>query len=105
LRILYFYKPSYWQAAPLVPWFVWGMLPLTLANVLIWNLLARARYAIVPWLMVVVAVYCTVLRTFCQNSLLSVVQNLGVFSLITLAVAAWFTWKKTEKASSFQVQG
>jgi hypothetical protein len=25
------------------------------------------------------------------------VQNLGVFSLITLGVAAWFTWKQTEK--------
>lgn len=104
LRILYFRNSAYWQAAPLVPWFVWGMLPLTLANVLIWNLLARARYAIVPWLMVVMAAYCTAM-SYCQNSLLSVVQNLGVFSLITLGVAAWFTWKQMEKGSRFKVQG
>jgi len=96
LRILYFSRPELWQAAPLVPWFVWGMLPLTLANVLIWNLLARARYAIVPWLMVVMAAYGTAM-SYCQNSLLSVVQNLGVFSLITLGVAAWFTWKQPQK--------
>jgi hypothetical protein len=95
------YKPIYWQAAPLVPWFVWGMLPLTLANVLIWNLLARARYAIVPWLLVIMAAYCTAM-SYCQNSLLSVVQNLGVFSLITLGVAAWFTWKKPKKSFKFQ---
>ena len=35
LRIMFFNKPDLWVSAQLVPWFMWCMLPVTLANVLI----------------------------------------------------------------------
>ena len=49
---------KYIAAAPLIPWFTWCMLPLTVSNVLVNNLMARQRYGMVPWLVGVAAAYC-----------------------------------------------
>lgn len=57
LRIIYFRNAIYWKSAPLVPWIAWALLPLIVANVLINNLLARARFRIVPWILFVAAIY------------------------------------------------
>ncbi len=57
LRVIYFGKPLYWQAAPLVPWFAWALLPLIVANVLINNLLAAGRFGVVPWVLAVGVLY------------------------------------------------
>ncbi len=100
LRVVY--DSSYLVIKPLVPWFAWCMLPLTLANVLINNLLARERFRIVPWLMLVAAGYAGAL-VICAHRLAhapplvafkGVVQILGLFSTILLAVAIGFTWRK-----------
>lgn len=98
LRIIY--EPEYLRVAPLVPWFAWCMLPLTLANVLVGNLLARGRFAAVPWLVLVAIGYgaTLVLRVPAfkaaeqEVAFRMVIQTLGGFSLLLLAVAAWFTW-------------
>jgi O-antigen/teichoic acid export membrane protein len=99
------YGPSFYEIAPLVPWFAWCMLPLTLANLLISNLMARERYSAVPWLVLVAAGYgCSLLglgNVYVEagkGAFKLVVQTLGVFSLLLLAVAAWFSWRK-EKPS------
>lgn len=100
LKILYYFQPEYWSSSPLVPWFVWCMLPLTLANVLINNLLARGRFACVPWLLLVAVAYgaALVMRAgaFAQAEIFTafkmVVQTIGIFSVLLLAVAAFFTW-------------
>ena len=42
LRLMYFSNREMWEAAPLVPWFAWALLPLTVSNVLVQNILARA---------------------------------------------------------------
>ncbi len=91
IRILY--NASFLGIAPLVPWFAWCFLPLTLANVLINNLLARQHFEVVPWLLVVAVGYGCALMYFHQ-SFLSVVQTLGAFSLLQLTVATWFTWRR-----------
>jgi O-antigen/teichoic acid export membrane protein len=99
LQIIYFRDASYWQASPLVPWFAWSLLPLILANVLISNLLARERFAVVPWLVLLGAGYVATL-VFLKPQLLAlepvvalrrVVQTLGVFNVLILAVSAWFS--------------
>jgi len=77
--------------ASLIPWFVWCMLPLALANVLINNLLARERYGAVPYLMIVAAGYAAALSHF-NGSFVNVIQVMGLFSLLMLGVAAGFTW-------------
>ncbi len=88
------------MAPPLVPWFAWCMLPLTLATVLINALLARAQFRAVPWL-VAVAIGYGVALYFRHETFLMVIQTLGIFSSLMLGVCAWFTWgRKTQTPNS-----
>ncbi|MEO6181835.1 MAG: hypothetical protein ABIP76_01725 [Verrucomicrobiota bacterium] len=75
----------------LIPWFVWCMLPLALANVLLNNLMARKQFRVVPYLLLVVASYFTTL-TLAGTSFVRVIQILGIYNLVFLAVVAAFTW-------------
>lgn len=99
LRLVFFSKPAFWAAAPLVPWFAWAMVPLTLANVLINNLLARERFQVVPWLVAVGVAYLLLL--FAARTWLPTLEPLlalrlllaltGVCGILLAAAAAWFT--------------
>lgn len=103
LRLVYFSKPEFWSAAPLVPWFAWALLPLTLANVLINNLLAREQFRVVPWVMAVGTLYLATLglgkgwlttlepEVACRW-LLSLTGGCG---LLLLVIAARFTPRAT----------
>jgi len=101
LRIIYFSKPAYWDAAPLVPWFAWCLLPLVLANVLVSNLLARDRFAVVPWLVLSAAGYAAALGALKPHLLgmdhlqgfRTVIQTFGTFNLLLFGVAGLFTWR------------
>jgi hypothetical protein len=76
--------------------------------VLIGNLLARQRYQAVPWLMLVAAAYGAALMVqapaFQAAELFTafkmVVRTIGGFSLLLLAVALWFTWRKQPGAQT-----
>ena len=106
LRVIY--PPEYLAIEPLVPWFAWCVLPLTLSNVLINNLLARGRYAVVPWLVTVALGYAATLVIISGRIDISaelpafktIVSVLGTFGLIVLAVCCWFTWRTTEHGQS-----
>jgi len=94
-------------SAPLVPWFAWGMLPLTLATVLINSLMAQARFAAVPWLLTVAGGYAltlylrlSALANPTEKQFLIVIQTLGIFSLLLLGVCAWFTWGAKPKSET-----
>jgi O-antigen/teichoic acid export membrane protein len=99
------WRTKYLASAPLIPWFVWCMLPLTLANVLVGNLLAHERFAAVPWLLLVAAGYGVTLWLRVPAfqaaeqwiAFKMIVQTLGIFSLLLLAVSAWFTWGPAAK--------
>jgi uncharacterized membrane protein len=52
-----------WAAAPLVPWLVWAMLAYALANVLVSNLIARSRWDVVPWVVLVAVAYVVAFRS------------------------------------------
>ena len=95
-------------STPLVPWFAWSMLPLTLSNVLISSLMARSRFAAVPWLVLVALGYGVALALVgshagtladTQAGLRQMIQTLGAFNLLLFGVCAWFTWgnKNSEK--------
>jgi O-antigen/teichoic acid export membrane protein len=88
LRILS--RENFIGSAWLVPWFAWCMLPLAVANVLISNLLARQRYAVVPWLVTVAAGYGITLR-YMHGSFTTVIKTLGVFGVLLVAVCVVFT--------------
>lgn len=99
LQVIFFRSPAYWQSAPLVPWFAWALVPLLLANVLVGNLLARERFAVVPWLVLVAAGYGVTLGWRAEawahlppmTAFEQIIQTLGAFNLLLLAVALGFT--------------
>lgn len=108
LRIIYFSRPIYWAAAPLVPWFAWCLVPLVLANVLLANLLARERFAVVPWASLLAVGYGVALAMLKPRLLLmaemdafrTVIQTLGTFSLLVLALTTLFTWREKVRAAA-----
>lgn len=98
LQIMFFGTPDNWAAAPLVPWFAWAMLLLTLAWIYLNDLFARARFAVTPWVLGIALAYVGTLW-LCRSHLLSMevgaayrlgVQILGAFNLLMLVVAAIF---------------
>jgi O-antigen/teichoic acid export membrane protein len=99
LRIIYFRNPTYWQAAPLIPWMSWCLLPLIVGNVLIGNHLARGRFESIPWLSLVVLAYVATLFGLSEKisamepmqGFRTIIQTLGGFNLALLCIAAWFT--------------
>ena len=99
LRLMYFGNPEMWQAAPLVPWFAWALLPLTVANVLVQNILARGRFRAVLWLVLVPPAYTAALclqapslvRMSYFEAFIRVIQTLGVASTVLCLIAAWFS--------------
>lgn len=109
LRMVYFRNPDYFlQAAPLVPWFAWSILFLVLGNVLVQNLLARERFSIVPWLVVIAASFAGGLW-WVQPKLGGmdpmpafhlVVQVLAAACVALLGTAIFFTWGKDEGPKS-----
>jgi O-antigen/teichoic acid export membrane protein len=99
LRLMYFTNPEMWKAAPLVPWFAWALLPLTVANVLVQHILARAQFKAVPWLMLVPAVYaaalCLQAPALVQmprfDAFIRVIQTMGLASTLLCVLAAHFS--------------
>jgi hypothetical protein len=60
-------------------------------------LLARARYAVVPWMVLLALAYGFTLPAMLNHypgRLEVVLQTLGAFNLLLLGVCAWFTWGK-----------
>jgi O-antigen/teichoic acid export membrane protein len=86
-------------AASVLPWYAWDMVPLSLANALVNNLLARSQFRIVPVLLVLAAAYGVALTRF-HGSLVMVLETLGVFNLLLLAACAWFTWRGGAEAEA-----
>ena len=92
---------SFLVAAPLVTWFAWCMLPLTLSMVLINSLMARSKFSAVPWLVLVAVGYGVALAVVGQHAgkltdtlagLRMMIQTLGVFNLIMFGICAWFSF-------------
>jgi hypothetical protein len=69
------------------------------------NLLARERYAVVPWLVVVATLYAVALwQPAFHASHVRVIQTLGVFALLFLGVCLVFSLKKSPPVPSVPPQ-
>jgi len=90
------YKSSYVAATTaLLPWYAGAMVPLALANVMVNDLLARARFGVVPFMVLLAAAYGLTLPVMLDHfpgRLEVVLQTLGAFNLLLFLVCAWFTW-------------
>ena len=86
------YPPEYLsQTLAILPWYVGAMVPLALANVLVNDLLARSRFQIVPFLVLLAMFYGLALTQY-HDSFVTVLKTLGIFNSLFFAICAWFTW-------------
>ena len=106
LRILFFNKPEFWISSQLIPWFMWCMLPVTVANVMVSDLLAKRRFAVVPFLVVIAAAYCWTIHQYLASAptedhftvFKGVIQRLGLFATFLLLAAAAFSFLGSQSA-------
>jgi O-antigen/teichoic acid export membrane protein len=87
------------NATIILPWYAGAMIPLSLANVLVNDLLARGQYRVVPWMVAVAAVYGVTLSRL-HTRLVQVPQALAAFCAVLFVVCAWFAWSKRAKQAT-----
>jgi O-antigen/teichoic acid export membrane protein len=90
------FKPEFVASTTaLLPWYAGAMIPLTLANVLVNDLMAKGRFKIVLPTVVLAGTYAFslpwVLHRF-PGRMEVVLQTVGAFSLVLLAICAWFSF-------------
>jgi O-antigen/teichoic acid export membrane protein len=90
------YTPAYVAATTkLLPWYAGAMIPLTLANVLVNDLMARGKFKIVLPMVLLVAAYGFTLPFMLHQfpgRMEVALQTLGAFNLLLFGICAWFTW-------------
>ncbi len=91
LMVKYMFPKIAPGVAAMLPWYAWSVVPLSLANVLVNNLMARSLFKVVPVLCLLVPIYVFALTRFHADPL-QVIKTLGVFNTLLLAVCAWYTW-------------
>jgi O-antigen/teichoic acid export membrane protein len=79
----------------LIPWYAGAMVPLAMANVLVNDLLARGRFRVVPFMVLLAVIYCITLPLMLSHfpgHIELVLQILGVFNVLLFGLCALFTW-------------
>ena len=86
------YTPAYVaMTTKLLPWYAGAMVPLALANVMVNDLLARSRFAVVPWMVLLAGAYGFTLPAMLNHfpgHLEVALQVLGAFNLLLFFVCA-----------------
>lgn len=82
---------KYVSAAPLVPWFAWCLVPLTMATALVNNLLARGCFWVAVPLAAIAGGYWLALRTF-HSSLQEIIFTMGCAATTAFLAAIVATW-------------
>jgi O-antigen/teichoic acid export membrane protein len=81
----------------LIPWYAGAMIPLAMANVMVNDLLARSKFAVVPFMILVAVGYGLAMPFMLSHfpgRLQVPLQTVGVFNLLLFGVCAVFTWGK-----------
>ena len=89
----------------LIPWYAGAMIPLAMANVLVNDLLARGRFGVVPFMVVLAVAYGITLPVVLNHfpgKLVVVLQTLGAFNLLLFCICACFTWSGKGRASTVE---
>jgi O-antigen/teichoic acid export membrane protein len=90
--VRFVYPPEYaTEALAILPWYAGAMVPLALANVLVNNLLARSRFQVVPFLVLLAMFYGLALTRY-HDSFVTVLKTLCVFNALFFVICAGFTW-------------
>jgi O-antigen/teichoic acid export membrane protein len=98
------YKSSYVAgASSILPWYAAAMVPLTVANVLLNNLLARpSSKGLLAVLVFCLAISYGVALTQFHDSMVTVLKTAGLCNLVLALVCAWFTWGPKKAVAQVQ---
>lgn len=86
----------------LIPWYAGAMVPLAMANVMVNDLLARSKFAVVPFMILVAIGYgfaMPFMLSHFPGRLEIPLQTVGIFNLLLFGVCAVFTWGKFAQKS------
>ena len=105
LLVKFMSKPEYVaEAVKLLPWYAGAMIPLALANVMVNDLMARERYGVVPFMVLLAVAYGFTLPWMLNHypgRIEVALQTLGAFNLLLFGVCACFAWgNKTATAAA-----
>ena len=96
--VKFMFTPAYIKAASaMLPWYAWSVVPLSVANVLLNNLLARGQFKVVPALCILAPLYAFALTRF-HGEPISVIKTLGAFNTLLMIICAYYTWLVKPKA-------
>jgi O-antigen/teichoic acid export membrane protein len=84
-------------ASVLLPWYAWAVVPLTVANVLLYDLLAHARFKVVPALIALAVGYALALTQFHRTPEM-VIKTLFVCNclLVFICLCYWLNARKSK---------
>jgi O-antigen/teichoic acid export membrane protein len=98
------YTPEYVaRTMALLPWYAGAMVPLALANVMVNDLLARSRFTVVPFMVVLAVAYGVALPLMLDHfpgRLEIPLQTLAAFNTLLFGVCAWFTWGRQRRTKT-----
>lgn len=86
----------------LIPWYAGAMIPLAMANIMVNDLLARSKFAIVPLMILIAVCYGLAMPYMLSHfpgRMEVPLQTVGVFNLLLFGVCAMFTWGKFGKTT------
>jgi O-antigen/teichoic acid export membrane protein len=96
------------ETAALLPWYAAAMIPLALANVLVNDLMARGRFKVVPFMIVLAIGYGFTVPYMLHHypgRMTVVLQTLGAYTSVLFLICAWFTWGAKSKSAEPEVEG
>jgi hypothetical protein len=91
-------------AMALIPWYAAAMVPLGMATVMVNDLMARAKFQVVPFMLVLALADSFTMPYMLSHhhdrGLVVPLQTIGVFNFLLFGVCAVFTWGKFAKKSA-----
>jgi hypothetical protein len=81
----------------LIPWYAGAMIPLAMANIMVNDLLARSKFTVVPFMILIAAAYGLTMPYMLSHfpgRMEVPLQTVGAFNLLLFFVCAVFTWGK-----------
>ncbi len=83
----------------LIPWYTGAMIPLAMSNVMVNDLLARSKFQVVPFMIILAVGYGLTMPFMLSHfhRLQVPLQTLAFFNLLLFGVCALFTWGKFAK--------
>jgi O-antigen/teichoic acid export membrane protein len=93
------YSPKFvHDTVRVLPWYAGAMVPLSVANVLLSNLLAKSSFKVVAPVFLLAIVYGFALKFYHTSDPVSILQILCVANLLLLLICGFFSWldKKVE---------